>query len=31
MTYKRLIQKGEVESARSNRVQVEGQLMDETD
>jgi RND family efflux transporter MFP subunit len=31
MTYKRLIQKGEVESARSNSVQVEGQLMDETD
>jgi RND family efflux transporter MFP subunit len=29
MTYKRLIQKGEVESARSNSVQVEGQLMDE--
>ena len=31
MTYKRLIQRGEVESARSNSVQVEGQLMDETD
>ena len=31
MTYKRLIQKGEVESARSNSVQVEGQLMDEKD
>jgi RND family efflux transporter MFP subunit len=31
MTYKRLIQKGEVESARSNSVKVEGQLMDETD
>ena len=31
MTYKRLIQKGELESARSNNVQVEGQLMDETD
>lgn len=31
MTYKRLIQKGEVESARSNSVAVQGQLMDETD
>lgn len=31
MTYKRLIQKGEVESARTNSVAVEGQLMDETD
>jgi RND family efflux transporter MFP subunit len=31
MTYKRLIQKGEVESVRNNSVQVEGQLMDETD
>lgn len=31
MTYKRLIQKGELESARSNSVQVEGQLIDETD
>lgn len=31
MTYKRLIQKGEVESARSASVGVEGQLMDETD
>ncbi len=31
MTYKRLIQKGEVESARSSNVGVEGQLMDETD
>lgn len=31
MTYKRLIQKGEVESARSNMIQVEGQLMDEKD
>jgi RND family efflux transporter MFP subunit len=31
MTYKRLIQKGEVESARNNSVAVEGQLMDEKD
>lgn len=31
MTYKRLIQKGEVESARNNSVKVEGQLMDEKD
>ena len=31
MTYKRLIQKGELKSARSNSVQVEGQLIDETD
>jgi len=31
MTYKRLIQKGEVESARDNNVKVEGQLMDEKD
>ena len=31
MTYKRLIQKGELQSARSNSVQVEGQLIDETD
>ena len=31
MTYKRLIQKGEVESARNNSVQVEGRLMDEAD
>jgi RND family efflux transporter MFP subunit len=30
MTYKRLVQKGEVKSARDNRVEVEGQLMDET-
>ena len=29
MTYKRLVQKGEVQSARENRVSVEGQLMDE--
>jgi RND family efflux transporter MFP subunit len=31
MTYKRLIEKGEIPSARSNNVQVEGQLMDESD
>lgn len=31
MTYKRLIAKGEIPSARSNNVQVEGQLMDESD
>jgi len=31
MTYKRLIQKGEVESVRDNSVKVEGQLMDEAD
>lgn len=31
MTYKRLIQKGEVESARDNAVAVQGQLMDEKD
>ena len=30
MIYKRLIQKGEVKSARDNKVAVEGQLMDET-
>jgi RND family efflux transporter MFP subunit len=30
MTYKRLVQKGEIESARDNDIQVEGQLMDET-
>ena len=29
MTYKRLVQKGEIESARDNAVQVQGQLMDE--
>jgi RND family efflux transporter MFP subunit len=29
MTYKRLIQKGEVKSARDNKVAVQGQLMDE--
>ncbi|MGZ5849569.1 MAG: efflux RND transporter periplasmic adaptor subunit, partial [Methyloceanibacter sp.] len=31
MTYKRLVQKGEVKSARDNGVQVQGQLMDEKD
>ena len=31
MTYKRLVQKGEVQSARDNGVQVQGQLMDEKD
>jgi RND family efflux transporter MFP subunit len=30
MAYKRLVQKGEVESARNNKVEVQGQLMDET-
>jgi len=29
MTYKRLVQKGEVKNARDNAVEVEGQLMDE--
>jgi RND family efflux transporter MFP subunit len=29
MTYKRLVQKGEVKSARDNGVEVQGQLMDE--
>jgi RND family efflux transporter MFP subunit len=29
MTYKRLVQKGEIASARENGIQVEGQLMDE--
>ena len=29
MTYKRLVQKGEVKSARDNTVEVQGQLMDE--
>jgi RND family efflux transporter MFP subunit len=29
MTYKRLVQKGEIKSARENSVEVEGQLMDE--
>jgi len=31
MTFKRLIQKGELQSARNSRVEVEGQLMDEKD
>lgn len=31
MTYKRLVQKGEIESARDNAVEVQGQLMDEKD
>ena len=31
MTYKRLVQKGEIESRASNSVQVQGQLMDEKD
>jgi RND family efflux transporter MFP subunit len=31
MTYKRLIQKGELESARTGSVSVQGQLIDETD
>jgi RND family efflux transporter MFP subunit len=31
MTYKRLVQKGEIKSARENSVEVEGQLMDEKD
>jgi RND family efflux transporter MFP subunit len=31
MTYKRLVQKGEIKSARENTVEVEGQLMDEKD
>jgi RND family efflux transporter MFP subunit len=29
MTYKRLVQKGEVKSARENMIEVQGQLMDE--
>ena len=29
MTYKRLVQKGEIKSARENTVEVQGQLMDE--
>jgi RND family efflux transporter MFP subunit len=29
MTYKRLVQKGEIKSARDNAVEVQGQLMDE--
>jgi len=31
MTYKRLVQKGEIPSARTNKVEVQAQLMDETD
>jgi RND family efflux transporter MFP subunit len=31
MTYKRLVQKGEIPSARDTKVEVQGQLMDETD
>ena len=31
MNYKRLVQKGEIPSARDNKVEVQGQLMDETD
>ena len=31
MTYKRLVQKGEIKSARENTVGVQGQLMDEKD
>ena len=31
MTYKRLVQKGEIKSARDNTVEVQGQLMDEKD
>jgi len=31
MTYKRLVQKGEVKSARDNAVEVQGELMDEKD
>jgi RND family efflux transporter MFP subunit len=31
MTYKRLVQKGEIKSARENTVAVQGQLMDEKD
>ena len=31
MTYKRLVQKGEIESARDNAVEVQGQLMDENE
>jgi RND family efflux transporter MFP subunit len=31
MTYKRLVQKGEVKNARDNSVEVQGQLMDEKD
>ncbi len=31
MTYKRLVQRGEIKSARENTVEVQGQLMDEKD
>jgi RND family efflux transporter MFP subunit len=31
MTYKRLVQRGEIPSARTNTVEVQAQLMDETD
>jgi RND family efflux transporter MFP subunit len=31
MTYKRLVQKGEIPSAREHKVEVQAQLMDETD
>ena len=31
MTYKRLVQKGEIKSPRDNAVEVQGQLMDEKD
>ena len=31
MTYKRLVQKGEIKSARDNTIEVQGQLMDEKD
>jgi RND family efflux transporter MFP subunit len=31
MTYKRLVQKGEIKSARDNSIVVQGQLMDEAD
>ena len=30
MTYKRLVQKGEIKSARDSAIEVQGQLMDET-
>ena len=30
MTYKRLVQKGEIPSARDNKVEVEGELIDES-
>ncbi len=31
MTYKRLVQKGEIPSARNNKVEVQGELIDEAD